>query len=144
MRNILLIGLLGTILCGCQTVCRSTGGMAVSLQEGGTAAEVSVDDPCFSDWLDVVNTSLRRVDSGCLKAQVTIRNKKKDYTDDGRMDDFAAQYKFTWLDADGAVSGTGESNWSSVTWHGGETKPLDSVSPNPSSVRFVLSVRHLR
>ena len=143
MRSMLLIGILGAILCGCQTVCRSTGGMAVSLQEGGMTA-ISVDDSCFSDWLDIVNSSLRRVDSGCLKAQVSIRNKKKDYMDGDRMDDFTAQYKFTWFDADGAISGTGESNWSSVTWHGGEVKPLDSVSPNPSSVRFVLTVRHVR
>ena len=68
----------------------------------------------------------------------------KDMDDDGRMDDFTAQYKFSWLDADGADSGSGDENWLPVNWHGGEMKSLESVSPNPSSRSFVLSLRHLR
>lgn len=144
MRKIIQIGILGMFLCGCRTtVCRSTGGMEVVLKEGGKT-EVTVDDTCFSDWLDVETSSVRRVDSGCMKAQVSIRNKKKDYDDDGRMDDFAAQYRFSWLEADGSLSGSGERNWFPVRWHGGEVKPLESVSPNPSVTGFRLSIRHLR
>ena len=144
MRKILLIGLVEAIFCGCMTtVCRSTGGMEIARKEGGDVV-VSADDTCFSDWLEVEDTSLHRVDSGCLKAQVSIRNKRKDWEDNDRMDDFVAQYRFVWLDVNGALTGAGESNWLFVRWRGGELKPLEAVSPNSSAASFRLSLRHIR
>ena len=131
-------------LCGCWTSpCRSTGGMEISQAEGGQPGQY-VDDLCFGEWLRVESALARRAPSGILQAQVNLRNVKKDIDDDGREDDFTAQYEIRWFDAKGFEVLPDSCIWRHLTWHGGETRAIKECAPTPEAVRYVLRLRHAK
>ena len=130
---------------GCTMVkfCDSTGGMEI-VQTEGLAAESSVDDPCFRDWLSVESAVATRTSGGCLTAQVDIRNVHREWKDDGREDGFTAQCRFHWFDAKGLVVQPDGSNWRRLTWRGGESVSIKATAPAPEATRYVLRLRHAR
>lgn len=148
MKKAVVVFVLGVLIlafggCRMARVCNSTGGMEVSQSEGGMA-QTSVDDPCFSDWLAVVSAVATRTASGFLVAQVELRNIHQDVDDDGREDDFAAQYQIQWFDANGMAVQPDRSVWQRVNWHGGEVMPIKATAPAPEVVRYLLRLRHVR
>lgn len=130
---------------GCKVtkVCNSTGGMEVAQTEG-ELARTNVDDPCFREWLTVESAVATRTANGFLTAQVGLRNLHRDLDDNGREDDFDAQYQILWFDAKGLAVFPDTAAWRRVTWHGGETHPLLATAPDVSAVRYVLRLRHVR
>ena len=135
--------ILGFFGCTMVKVCDSTGGMEVSQTEG-SKAEVSADDSCFREWLDVESAVAVREKNGFLAAQVTLRNIHKDLEDNGREDDFDAQCQVEWFDANGLAIQPGQASWYRMTWHGGQSLPIKVVAPAPEAVRYVLRLRHVR
>ena len=136
---------LAVIASGCKMtkICDSTGGMEVAQTEG-ELARTNVDDPCFREWLTVESAVATRTANGFLTAQVELRNVHKDVEDNGREDDFDAQYQIRWLDAKGLTVQPDAATWRRVTWHGGESRPLTATAPDASAVRYVLRLRHVR
>lgn len=132
-------------LCGCKVtkICNSTGGMEV-VQSEGELARTNVDDPCFREWLTVESAVAARTANGFLTAQVELRNVHRDLDDDGREDDFDAQYQLLWFDEKGLAVFTDTAAWRRVTWHGGESLLLSATAPDASVVRYVLRLRHVR
>lgn len=130
---------------GCKVtkICNSTGGMEVAQTEGETA-RTNVDDPCFRKWLTVESAVATRTANGFLTAQVELRNVHRDLDEDGREDDFEAQYQILWFDAKGLAVFPDTAAWRRVTWHGGELRPLSATAPDVSVVRYVLRLRHVR
>ena len=129
--------------CRMTKVCDSTGGMEVAQTEGGKA-EVSVDDPCFREWLSVDSAVVTRAANGFLTAQVVLRNIHKDLDDNWREDDFDAQSQVWWFDANGVVVQPDRASWHRLTWHGGEALPIKAVAPVPEASRYVLRLRHVQ
>lgn len=129
--------------CKMTKICNSTGGMEV-VQTEGELARTNIDDPCFREWLTVESAVATRTANGFLTAQVELRNVHKDLDDDGREDDFDAQYQIRWLDAKGLTVQPDATTWRRVTWHGGETHPLMATAPDVSAVRYILWLRHVR
>lgn len=129
--------------CRMTKICDSTGGMEVTQSEG-CKAEVRADDPCFREWLDVESAVAVRATSGFLTAQVELRNVHKDVDDNGREDDFDAQCRVEWFDANGLALRPGQDSWYRMTWHGGQSLPIKAVAPAPEAVRYVLRLRHVR
>lgn len=136
---------LALLVGGCKVtkICSSTGGMEVAQTEGGKA-DIRADDPCFREWLIVESAVAKRTANGFLTAQVELRNIHRDLDDDGREDDFDAQYQIRWLDAKGLTVQPDAATWRRVTWHGGETHPLLATALDVSAVRYVLRLRHVR
>ena len=136
--------LAGLVCTGCATVpCRSTGGMEVTQAEGGPSF-LNVDDPCFAEWLRLESALFTQTSSGVPLAHVVLRNVKVDPRDDNRSDDFTAQYKVTWFDAEGVGLDSDEALWRRVTWHGGEAQEIREPAPVPAAKRYVLRLRHAR
>ena len=142
---VMVLGLSSLAIMGCKTtrVCNSAGGMEIAQSEGG-AASVSVDDACFSEWLLVESSSLRRTGVGFLQALVQIRNVRVDQDDYDRRDDFTLQYRIAWFDADGAEIQPDASFWIRATLHGGESVQFSATAPDKAAARFVLRARHVR
>lgn len=136
---------MAAIVGGCKMtkICNSTGGMEVAQTEG-ELARTNVDDPCFRDWLSVESAVAVRATNGFLTAQVELRNVHRDLDDDGREDNFDAQYQIRWLDAKGLAVSTDAGAWRCVTWRGGEAVPLSATAPDASAVRYVLRLRHVQ
>ena len=136
---------LAVLVGGCKMTksCNSTGGMEVAQTEG-ELARTNVDDSCFREWLTVDSAIATRTANGFLTAQVELRNVHRDLDDDGREDDFDAQYQIRWLDAKGLTVSPDTAAWRRVTWHGGEARPLSATAPDTSAVRYVLRLRHVR
>lgn len=130
---------------GCKVtkICSSTGGMEIAQTEGGTA-RTNVDDPCFRKWLAVESAVATRTADGFLAAQVELRNIHRDLDDDGREDDFEAQYQILWFDVKGLAVLPNTAAWRRVAWHGGQVVPLKATAPDVSAVRYVLRLRHVR
>lgn len=147
MRCNAIIAVLGfcVLASGCKMtrVCNSAGGMEIVQSEGGVAS-VSADDCCFSDWLVVESSALKRTTLGFPQAVVQIRNVKEDSDDYGRRDDFVMQYRFTWFDAQGAAMIPDSAYWMPGILHGGEAVAFSSVAPDKSAVKFVFRARHAR
>ena len=143
--GVLVLIAMAFMFVGCRMtkVCNSTGGMEVSQVEGGMP-RTSVDDPCFSDWLAVESAVATRAANGILSAQIELRNVRRDLDDDGREDDFIAQYQIRWFDAKGLVVQPDTAVWRRKTWHGGEALPFYATAPDASAVRYVLQLRHVR
>lgn len=143
-RALALVALVAAIG-GCKVtkICNSTGGMEVTQTVGGKA-EARADDQCFREWLTVESAVAARTANGFLTAQVELRNIHRDLDDDGREDDFNAQYQIRWLDAKGLSVQPDAVAWRRVTWHGGEAVPLSATAPDASAVRYVLRLRHVR
>lgn len=141
----LVLIVLAMALGGCKVtkICNSTGGMEVAQTEGGKA-EVRVDDQCFREWLAVESAVATRTASGFLTAQVELRNVHKDVDDNGREDDFDAQCRVEWFDANGLALRPGHDSWYRMTWHGGQSLPIKAIAPAPEAVRYVLRLRHVR
>lgn len=129
--------------CKLTKTCDSTGGMEVAQTEGGKVG-VNADDPCFREWLTVESAVAIRMANGFLTAQVELRNVHRDLDDDGREDDFDAQYQILWFDAKGLSVRPDTAAWRRVTWHGGQAVPLSATAPDASAVRYVLRLRHIR
>lgn len=129
--------------CRMTKVCDSTGGMEVAQTEG-CKAEVSVDDPCFREWLSVDSAVVTRAANGFLTAQVVLRNIHKDLDDNWREDDFDAQSQVWWFDANGVAVQPDRASWHRLTWHGGEALPIKAVAPVPEASRYVLRLRHVQ
>ena len=129
--------------CSLTKICNSTGGMEVAQTED-ELARTNVDDPCFREWLAVESAVAVRTANGFLSAQVELRNVRRDLDDDGREDDFDAQYQVLWFDAKGLAVLPDTAAWRRVTWHGGEARPLLSTAPDASAVRYVLRLRHVQ
>lgn len=129
--------------CSLTKICNSTGGMEVAQTEG-ELARTNVDDPCFREWLTVESAVATRAANGLLTAQVELRNVYRDLDDDGREDDFDAQYQIRWFDAKGLAVQPDAATWRRVTWHGGDSRPLTATAPDASAVRYVLRLRHVQ
>lgn len=136
---------MAAIIGGCKMtkICSSTGGMEVAQTEG-ELARTNVDDPCFREWLTVESAIAVRAMNGFLTAQVELRNVHRDLDDDGREDDFDAQYQILWFDEKGLAVQPDTAAWRRVTWHGGEARPLTDTAPDVSAVRYVLRLRHVQ
>ena len=130
---------------GCKVtkICNSTGGMEIAQTEGETA-KTNVDDPCFRKWLAVESAVATRTADGFLAAQVELRNIHRDLDDDGREDDFEAQYQILWFDAKGLSVLPDTAVWRRTIWHGGALRQLSATAPNASVVRYVLRLRHVQ
>ena len=120
-------------LAGC--VSTSTGGLVVSLKEGGINAETRIDDPFFRQHVDIVECRAIRTDMGFLKATVVVRN--------GYGKDFPFQYKFTWFGGDGVEIQADGRPWEQKVMHGGEDISLQAVAPDKSIVKFVVRLRRV-
>lgn len=129
--------------CKMTKICNSTGGMEVAQTQGGKA-EVSADDPCFREWLTVESAVAARTANGFLTAQVELRNVHRDLDDDGREDDFDAQYQILWFDAKGLAVLPDTAAWRRAAWHGGQVVPLSATATDTSAARYVLRLRHVR
>ena len=129
--------------CKMTKICNSTGGMEV-VQTEGELARTNIDDPCFREWLTVESAIAVRAMNGFLTAQVELRNVHRDLDDDGREDNFDAQYQIRWFDANGLAVPTDAGGWRCVTWRGGEAVPLSATAPDASAVRYVLRLRHVQ
>lgn len=121
-------------LTGC--VSTSTGGLVVSLKEGGTSAETRVDDMFFRQHIDIVECGAIRTDMGFLKASVLVRNRY------GK--DFPLQYKFSWFGSDGAEIQAEGRPWEQKVMHGGEDISLQAVAPEKSAVKFAARLRRVK
>ena len=143
--GVLVLVALALPIVGCKMtkICNSTGGMEVAQTEG-ELARTNVDDPCFREWLSVESAVAVRATNGFLTAQVELRNVHRDLDDDGREDNFDAQYQIRWLDAKGLAVSTDAGAWRCVTWRGGEAVPLSATAPDASAVRYVLRLRHVQ
>lgn len=136
---------LAALVGGCKMtkICNSTGGMEVAQAEG-ESARTKVEDSCFREWLAVESAIATRTADGFLTAQVEFRNVHRDLDDDGREDEFEAQYQVLWFDARGLAVLPDTAVWRRVTWHGGALRPLSATAPNASAVRYVLRLRHVQ
>ena len=121
-------------LAGC--VSTSTGGLVVSLKEGGTCAETRIDDTFFRQHVDIVECCAIRTDMGFMKASVLVRNRY------GK--DFPLQYKFTWFGGDGAEIQADGRPWEQKVMHGGEDISLQAVAPDKSIVKFAVRLRRVK
>lgn len=121
-------------LAGC--VSTSTGGLVVSLNEGGISAETRIDDAFFRQHVDIVGCSAIRTDMGFLKASVLVRNRY------GK--DFPIQYKFTWFGGDGSEIQADGRPWEQKVMHGGEDVSLQAVAPDKSVVKFAVRLRRVK
>lgn len=144
MRIVNILAVVGAaLLCGCTTVCKSTGGMEIVHSEGSAAA-VSYDDNCFVEYLKLESSALARTAGGQLKAQLEIRNVYRDDDWKAAEHDFTAQYRVMWYDQGGLAVAPDRAYWQRVTWHGGESLPITDLAPDTSAVKCVVRLRHVR
>ena len=122
------------LMTGCVT--NSTGGIEVSLKEGGGQASIRIDDSSFKRHVDVEETLLRRATTGYIEARVRVRNREKR--------DFVMQYKFMWFDSDGMEIQPGSRPWGQTTLHGGEAVTLSATAPEKSGTGFVVRLRRIQ
>jgi len=124
------------LIMGAGCVSSSTGGLEVSMSEGGGQATVRVDDRQFKRLIDVENAIVRRAVSGFLEANVVARNRAGN--------DIFIQYKFEWFDKDGMAIQPGGRPWEQTTIHGGEAVTLSATAPEKSGVRYIVRIRRIQ
>ena len=117
---------------GCETL--STSGLEVAVGEGGVGV-IRVDDRAFSQNIVVEKGMVRREASGFAKAQVFVRNT--------RRDDLAIQYKFRFFDADGMEVQPGVRAWEQTILHGDDSAALSAVAPRKDVVSFSVRIRRI-
>jgi uncharacterized protein YcfL len=92
-------------------------------------------DKGLAGRLEVVRIDDQALDTGLMKVQVTVRNK--------RRSDFKYAYRFTWFDEAGMEVATSASSWIEKDIYGGDTQYLSAIAPNPRCQDFLVRFREL-
>ena len=131
MKNIILITILASLLCGCSTV-----NMVEPANKQGQKQMVNdkrvITDSSLDDYAYIAGVNTAIVSGNLLKVQVEIVNSSTAYR--------SVNYQFSWFDEQGMeVSGV-TSPWQVLTIEGGERKYISAVATNPRVKDFSLKL----
>lgn len=113
------------------TSCMSPVTSGVSAEKG----RLEFENAFFSSRIKVVSDTTVKLDSGFLKAQVTVRNTGKRNLD--------CQYCFVWRDKYGMTLTSAEQLWKPLNLHGREERAIEAICPVPNAADFRLVLRPL-
>lgn len=119
--------LLALALTGCMSPVTS----GISAEKG----RLEFENGFFSSRIQVVGDMTVKLDSGFLKAQVTVRNAGKRNLD--------CQYCFVWKDKYGMTLTSAEPLWQPLNLHGREERAVEAICPVPGAADFRLVLRPL-
>ena len=119
---------LTALLPACRHI-RSAGMVVASYPQ----TQVKDNDTIFGKRFRVTQTAVDRMDSGLLRATITIENV------DRRSCQF--EYRYRWLDANGIEVTSGLSVWTPQSAASREQKLLTGVAPNRQAADFILDIR---
>ena len=113
-------------------------GGCMSPVSSGVSAEKGVlqfENGFFSSRIKIIEDKTVKLDSGFLKAQVTVRNSGKR--------DLNCQYRFVWKDKYDMTLTSAETLWLPLNLHGREEMALEAICPVPGAADFRLVLRPL-
>lgn len=113
------------------TSCMSPVTSGVSAEKG----RLEFENAFFSSRIKIVEDKTVKLDSGFLKAQVTIRNSGKR--------DLNCQYRFIWKDKHDMTLSSAETLWLPLNLHGREERAVEAICPVPDAADLRLVIRPL-